>query len=385
MDLLPLEKVIFNNWKYSFSTYINRKFGSRHTNRTGIIVDNLNYHYDISHADLPGSRMIQTVKERANKNLLQAYTESKVDLTSELSVNVGVHAQYFSLNQHYSIEPRVGVTWQFAQNQSLSLAYGNHSQLEMLQIYMVRRQSGTTFTEPNKNLDFTKANHFVMSFNWKINGNMNLRVEPYFQYMYNVPVIPDSSFSLINLDKNWFIQDSLTNKGTGINKGIDLTLERFLQQGYYYLVTTSVFDSKYKGGDGIEHNTRYNKHFVINLLGGKEWMLKNNRLLSVNGKVTYMGGDCISPLDEQASQIKRDAVYNEYRAFADRKPNVLYADFTINYKINKKNHSSTWSLKIINALGAKEYAGYRYNYKTGRMEMESVAMVIPDLSYKIEF
>lgn len=385
MDLLPLEKVIYNNWKYSFSTYLNHKFGGRHTNRTGFIVDNLNYHYDISSTDVLGSPLVQIVKERANQNLLQVYTESKVDITSQLSMNVGVHAQYFSLNQNHSIEPRIGLTWKFAPKQSLSLGYGNHSQLEMLQIYMVRRPLGSSYTEPNKNLDFTKANHFVLGYNWKINENMNLRIEPYFQYLYNVPVIPDSSFSLINLDRNWFIQDSLTNKGTGINKGIDITFERFLQQGYYYLVTASIFDSNYKGCDDIEHNTRYNKHFVVNLLGGKEWMLRNNRLLSINGKVTYMGGDCISPLDQQASLIKKDAVYNEYRAFADRKPNVLYADFTINYKINKRNHSSTWSLKIINALGAKEYAGYRYNYKTGNMEMESVAMIIPDLSYKIEF
>jgi hypothetical protein len=385
MELLPLEKVLYNNWKYSYYSFLNHKFGARHTNRTGIIVDNLNYNYDIQNTALPGEPLVQIVKEKANRNLFQAYTESRIDITAQLSMNVGIHYQYFSLNKHYSLEPRAGLIWNFASNQFFSMAYGNHSQLEMLQIYMVRRPSGNDFTEPNKNLNFTKARHFVLGYNLKINDNLHLCIEPYYQYLYEVPVIPDSSFSLINLDKNWFISDSLVNKGTGTNKGIDITFERFLRQGYYYLVTASIFDSKYKGGDGVEHNTRYNKHFVINILGGKEWMLPNNNLLSLNGKVTFMGGDRISPLDKQASLLVKDAVYDESQAFADRKPNVFYADFTINYKINRMHHSSTWSLKIINVLGSKEYAGYRYNFKKGVMEQEAEALVIPNLSYKIEF
>jgi hypothetical protein len=250
---------------------------------------------------------------------------------------------------------------------------------------MVRRQSNNGFTEPNKNLDFSKAHHIVVGYDWKINENMHLRIEPYYQYLYNIPVIPNSSFSLINLDKDWFITDSLVNKGKGTNIGIDITFERFLQQGYYYLITASVFDSKYKGGDGIEHDSRYNKHYVFNVLGGKEWTFHYRNLLSINGKLTFMGGNRISPLDEQASLLKKEAVYDETHAFADSKPQVWYADFTINYKINRKGHSSIWSLKIINALGMKEYAGYRYNYKTGMMEQEAEAIVVPNVSYRIDF
>jgi hypothetical protein len=151
------------------------------------------------------------------------------------------------------------------------------------------------------------------------------------------------------------------------------------------MLTASLFDSKYKGGDGIQRNTMYNKHYVINLLGGKEWVIKNAHMLSINGRVCFMGGDRISPLDIQASLIKKDAVYNESQAFANTKPNVWYVDFTVNYKINKRRHSSTWSLKIINLLGTKEFAGYRYNYKTAAMDWDDEAIVVPNVSYKIEF
>ncbi|HEY4784630.1 MAG TPA: TonB-dependent receptor, partial [Bacteroidales bacterium] len=314
LTLQPLEIVKYDNWKYSFSTYLNYKFSARHTNRAGFTADNLNYNYDIENTEIPGQPLVQVVKEKAQSNLLAAYSESRIDLSQAITMNVGLHSQYFSENGQYTLEPRLGLTWKYAPNHSFSIGYGNHSQLEMLQIYRARKQHGNGYTEPNKNLGFSRAHHLVLGYDWKINENLHLRIEPYYQYLYHIPVAPDSSFSLINLDKNWFINDSLVNKGTGVNKGIDITLERFLQQGYYYLVTASIFDSKYKGGDGIEHNTRYNKHFVFNLLGGKEWTLNNKNLLSVSGKLTFMGGDRISPLDEKASLVKKEAVYDETRA-----------------------------------------------------------------------
>jgi len=382
--LQPKELVEYYNWKYSLSTYLNHKFSNKHTNRTGIIIDNLNYNYNIQHAD-PGLPLIQIINENANTNLFQFFSQSKYEISHSIELNLGLHAQYFSLNQHYAIEPRVGAKWKFAHGHSLSIGYGNHSQLEMLQLYFVRHEKSSGYNLPNKNLDFSKARHFVLAYDWMINENLRLKIEPYYQSLYNIPVVPDSSFSLINLDKNWFINDSLVNTGKGTNTGIDFTLEHFLKQGYYYMVTASLFNSKYKGGDGIQRNTMYNKHYVINILGGKEWVIKNAHLLSINGKVCFMGGDRISPLDMQASLIKKDAVYDESQAFANKKPDVWYVDFTVNYKINKRRHSSTWSLKIINLLGTKEFAGYRYNYKTAAMDRDEEAIVVPNVSYKIEF
>ncbi len=66
-------------------------------------------------------------------------------------------------------------------------------------------------------------------------------------------------------------QDSLVNNGTGRNYGVELTVERFFHESYYFLVTTSLFDSRYKGSDGISRNTAFNTRYVLNALAGKEW------------------------------------------------------------------------------------------------------------------
>ena len=286
----PKENLKNNTWKYTFSTSYNHKFSAKHTNKTGITIENLNYDIDIKHSDPVGTPMVETVNEQGNSFLLQAFSQSKFDITRNITLNAGVHAQYFVLNDHYSVEPRIGMKWQVAPGHSFSIGYGNHSRLEMLGIYLARTYHSGSYSQPNKKLDFTKANHFVLGYDCSLGEFTHLKIEPYYQMLYNIPVIPDSSFSLINVDKNWFINDSLVNKGKGTNIGVDITLERYLNNGFYYLLTASVFDSKYKGGDGKEYNTRYNKNFVINLLAGKEWRTgrKNNNIFGLNGKVTYM-------------------------------------------------------------------------------------------------
>jgi hypothetical protein len=380
-ELEPLNKVKFYNWKYTFSSFLNHKFGPKHTNRSGIIVNRMNYDIDIRETKILGNSLAQLINSKASSNLFQYYTQSKIEVNSKLTINAGLHGQYFSLNNKNNWEPRVGVSYAITPKQMVSFGYGMHSQTEMIQVYLIR--SGNNF--PNKNLDFARAQHFILGYNWKINPNLRFKAEPYIQILSQIPVMDKNSFSVLNLDKDWYLTDSLCNKGKGRNIGIDFTLEHFLYKGYYYLVTASFLQSKYKGGDGIERNTRYNRNYVINILGGKEWTLKNYKILSMNGRLNFLGGERISPLNVPASLSAKEAIYDETQAFSDAKPDVWYADITINYKINRKNHSSTWSLKLINILGTKEFNGYRYNHKTNLMEKEEEAIIIPNLSYKIEF
>lgn len=80
-----------------------------------------------------------------------------------------------------------------------------------------------------------------------------------------------------------------------------------MKNGFYYMITASLFKSKYRGGDRIWRNTRLDKSFLVNLLAGKEWMvgrLKQN-VLSVNGRLFFQGGGRYTPVDEGKVRKKR--------------------------------------------------------------------------------
>jgi hypothetical protein len=258
----------------------------------------------------------------------------------------------------------------------LSFGYGKHSQLEELKIYLISRNVNGHIDYPNKDLGLSHAQHIVLGYDWLITDHLRLKIEPYYQYLYNVPGIPDSSYSLINFKQGWSFMDSLANNSKGRNIGIDFTLERFLNHNYYYIITASIFNSKYKGDDGVWRNTRYNRGYVINLLFGKEFFIKNNRVLGANVRLNYMGGERVSPVLIDKSLQEKTVVFDNSRAFEDQLPSSYYLDLSLSYRINKKKHSSVWP---------SYYDGYEYNLKTNKVQKDGSVIILPVLSYKIEF
>jgi hypothetical protein len=387
MKLQPHERVKNNTWKYTLTSTLNHKFGNAHANRTGLILNSHHYEVFNREAEHPGDQLVTFTDEDGSAVSVQAFSQSTVKLKNNMDLNLGLHVHYFGLNDEISLEPRAGMKWQFSPNQSVGVAYGLNSRIEMIGFYLARQEINGAVTEPNKDMKMTKAHHFGLSYDISLNEYTHIKIEPYFQYLFDVPVIPGSYFSLQNLEQEWFFNDLLVNDGSGTNAGVDLTVERFLKNGFYYLATASVFDSKYKGGDGIERNSRYNKNYIINLLAGKEWQVGKNdhNTFSMNGRFTFMGGDHYTALLVDESVAERDLIYDYSHAFEKKEDPASVLSFSISYRKNKPGHSSIWSFHLLNATSHKEYRDYEFNLKTGIPGMQYDRIMVPNISYKIEF
>ncbi|HJV18418.1 MAG TPA: carboxypeptidase-like regulatory domain-containing protein [Sediminibacterium sp.] len=386
LDLAPFSKIGNSNLNVVLSSFINKKFGSGFSNRTGITVTGMKYNLFLNNSITPGSLPVEIVNAKGYSTLVSAYTSSSLALGSRLKVNIGVNGQLFTLNNHYTVEPRLGIRRQINETQSIGVAYGLHSRLEQLNFYL-NNSLQTGQKAVNKNLDFTKAHHFVLSYDWKINEFVRLKIEPYFQQLFNVPVIPDSSFSFLNLQGDWFLAEKMENRGVGRNYGVDITLEKYLSKGYYYLLTASVFNAEYRGGDNLWRRTRYNRSYVFNALFGKEWQTGKARqnVLSLNARATYQGGSRYSPVNEALSYAAKDILYDEKNAFSMQVTPSLNIHFTASYKINRKKTSREFALKILNLTNQSDFYGFKYNSRTNRIEKDLSSVIIPNLSYKIEF
>ncbi len=382
----PQARVANHEQRYTLQSSVNHRFGPKHTNRTGFYYNHYRFKVNVKQTAADGPPLISMANGNGQADFLQFYTQSRFQLTAKLTLNLGVHYQQFLLNNNYSIEPRAGIKYQLHPKHSVALAYGLHSRLEPLQIYFVDKNG----TSPNKELELMKSNHFVLAYEWKISDIMCLKVEPYYQHLTDVPVSPNSYVSTLNVEEGIFFNDALINKGTGHNVGIDITLERFLSKGFYYLLTASVFDAKYKAANGIERNTRYNKNYVFNALVGKEWMLgnANQNVLGVNVRLNYLGGNRLEPVGEAASLQARDVVYGETDgtlAFARRTDDLPVLSLGVSYRKNKAKYSSVWSLQVINATKAQEFVNDYYNLKSQTIEQKYDGIIVPNVSYKIEF
>ena len=183
------------------------------------------------------------------------------------------------------------------------------------------------------------------------------------------------------------MQNSLSNEGTGTNRGLDLTLEQFLYRKYYFLVTGSWIDSKYVAGNGRTYNTRWDYGYVLNFLGGREFYLGKNKnhILGVNARLVFQGGERTHPVDHQASIDAQDVRYDYERAWEARFPNTFFVDFTATLRVNKPRHSSIWGIQIKNLLYENSIFYHEFNKLTQEVETDGTGFIFPNVSYKIEF
>ena len=384
-ELIPQEKVWHQNFRFSGSVMVNTKFGARHTNRTGFLYTSMFYNIDISALNPFTGKFEQMDKGKGNTDLIQAYSESKIDITNNFYISAGLHFQYFLLNSNYAVEPRLAMRWQLAPKHALSIGYGKHAQSEDVGVYLSETVvNNETVVQPNRGLDFSKAHHIVLGYDYSIRPDMRIKVETYYQYLYDIPVMPGNYYSLINSSGGYY-NDTLVNEGTGRNAGIDLTFEKFLTRQWYLLFTTSLFSSKYKGGDGIERNTRFNSNYVVNILGGKEWTIRKKNILGVNLKATLTGGEYYVPIDLDESILQHRQVPDEANAYQPRLPDFYYLDLTITYRTNHKKFSGIWAIQIKNLLNQRPDIGYVYNDYNQSIEPVKSMGILPFISYKIEF
>lgn len=375
-----------SNTDIILKSYLHSKISRKHTNRTGFTITRMSYDLDFNSSEKPGlyEPMRQIASGNSSDFAFSAFTNSVFSIHKNIDASIGLTGQYFGLNNHWTLEPRFSVKWKLPQNQTISFAYGFNSTRSRLDYYYVKTpETGSVLV--NKDLDFSKAHHFSLSYGNRITDNLYLKVEPYFQYLYNIPVEQSTSFSILNYN-GYGLDKALINKGKGRNYGVDITMERYLKDGWYALFTGSLFKSEYMGGDKVWRNTRMDQRFITNGLVGKEWIFgKNkNKVFSANIRLTYQGGYRYTPINDEQSQIDHGVKGDETRAYSLKLPNSFTTDLTLRLRVNKKKTSHEFSFMILNATGFRQ-TGYAYNIVTNTVEKKRSAPIVPSISWKIYF
>jgi len=316
---------------------------------------------------------------------LQPYLNYENKVTDLLTFNLGFRFQYFTFNNSQSVEPRTSLRFILPQNQSLSLAYGLHSKLQLPQLYFADIEGGN----PNESLGFTKAHHIVLGYEKTFKQTSVFSVETYYQSLFDVPIIDDmnSSFSTLNMLEG-FVTDTLVNEGTGENYGVEISFTQNFTGNYFLLANGTYYESKYVGGDGIERDTRYNGNYIFNLTGGKEFHWdkdKKNKVLGISTHLTYRGGYYETPIDVEASQAEGKTIYIEEEAFSIQQKDYFRVDLRIYYKTNKPKYTGTLALDIQNLSNNENVAYSYYDAQKGEVVVKNHLGLIPILSYRITF
>ena len=303
---------------------------------------------------------------KGNSTLLKAFAQWQHRFSKAISMTPGVSGQLYTLNGDYSIEPRIGFKWDVSPLTSFSLGSGLHSQLQPRNVYMYELDG----IVKNKNLQMSKSLQTVLGYNQKLSEGMHLKTEVYYQSLFNIPVIPEiPQESILNLGDDFYNNWNyvFVNEGTGRNYGAEITLEKFFDKRYYFLLTASLFDSKYKGYDKIERNTKFAGNFAFNALVGYEWKIGERSLLSVNTKASYVGGKRYVPAS--VTVIGNDTpVFDWTQAYKNKLPDYFRLDLNVNVKNNFKRFSVEWFFEVTNITNHQNIWQKYYNASRNKEE-----------------
>ncbi|MCU0435555.1 MAG: TonB-dependent receptor [Bacteroidia bacterium] len=382
---------LFNQQKVTLSTTVTHKFNAKHTLRSGLIINRLGFDFSQRFYDEDISALRTVLSDKGNTNTIQSYSQWQYRPLPNLTVNAGAHLLYLQLNGKTSVEPRAGARWEFLPRNTLSLGYGLHSQVLPLGTYFADvavSENSTTTYEPNKNLGLSKAHHLVLGYERPFGKNSRIKAEVYQQWLFNIPVSadPTSSFSQLN-DMGGFVTEALTNRGKGLNRGAELTIERFFINRFYYMLSASLYDSKYKALDGVWRNTRFNGSYAATFTIGKEYEFGNEkkRVLGINGKIVWTGGFRETPINLEASIAQGSTVVYENRAFENKLPDYFRADIRISLRRDFKKYSSTVSLDLQNATNNKNVFVHYFDAKSNTIKTAYQTPIIPVLSWRVQF
>ncbi len=368
----PYYRSTTSNIKYTASFTYNKKFNSRNFLVSGIYGDVYQAQLSDSIKKQSGFRTLRNFK--GTTELLQGYTNWQHKFTNKLVLNTGLHYQQFLLNNAISAEPRMGLKYSLKENRSISIGAGMHSQLSPLYIYFSTSNQGNgNYVRTNKNLDFTRSVHTVLAYDMNMGKNTRIKAEAYYQYLYSVPVEQRATyFSALNLGADFDSPniDSLVNKGSGKNYGLEFTLEKFFSQGYYYLFTASLFESKYRGSDNIERNTAFNGNYVGNLLAGREFKINQKHTIAIDVKCTVAGGKRYVPVNiDMSRQMGREILVTS-EAYQNKHGDYFRIDIKPSYRLNLKKMTLEWNCDFQNITRHDNIFQQVYDVNTQQLKTE---------------
>lgn len=375
--------------KYSPGYTFNKKFNSRNQLTIGAVAEFNKLQLRSDYIPDGDSALITFFDTKKNALLLKGFVNYSHRFSDKLSSNLGVYSQLFTLNNSYSVEPRWNIKYQFQPNQSLAFGMGLHSQLQPLEVYFYESKDANGQVEmTNQELKFVKSLHSVLAYDISFSRHLRLKAEVYGQYIYDAAVekVP-SSFSMLNAGADFYFpyKTNLVNGGNGYNYGAELTLERFLDKGFYYLFTASVFESQYKASDNVWRNTAFNSNYTFNMLAGREFKISRKTSVGFDTKLAYAGGQRYTPFDVAASAAAGYVIFEEDEAYSRKNDDYFRWDFKISYARNGKKTTQKWYIDFQNITNRKNMYVRTLNPNDGSIGEIYQIGFFPNINYMITF
>lgn len=368
------------------SLTVTHKQNARHLYRAGAYLTRKGF--DLVQRELAGNSLQTRVRDEGHTLMTNAFAQWKWTPTERFSLVMGLHGQHLELNGSAAVDPRLSARWGLPKGQSLSVGIGHHAQIQPLGNYFARVKVGADTVQPNRNMGMSRSLHFVLGYGVRFGEHWNLKAEAYYQQLHAIPITSGrpTTFSMLNQDDNYVI-DALVNDGRGRNLGMELTLERFWTDQFYFMSTISLYDSRYQGSDGIWRNTRFNSNAMTTTLLGKEWTIKRRRshTIAADVKMMYGGGVRVTPIDLPRSISLNRQINLPAQIYDEKLPSFFRIDLQGEWRVQFGKRTGAFIMGVQNLTGRKNPIRHYYDPASKQIRYGYLLGRIPVAGYKMDF
>lgn len=274
---------------------------------------------------------------------------------NRLILNAGLRVDYFSgINNSAAVSPRFGMSCNIFSSTNISASTG------------IFRQSPEylwlTSDIRNKNLEFIKADHFVLGLEHLFTPELRFSIEAYYKNYSNYPVstlVP--TYVLIGAGTengpNLLFGEAVS-KGKGYSKGIDISVHKKLTgNGIYGMINYSLSESKVEGLAGGLRPGSFDYRHNLTIIAG--YQLANDWLIGL--KFRYTTGRPFTPFDPVLSTYAGRGVsdFNNFNGTRFKDYNRL--DLRVDKKWNFKGLSIVSYIELQNVFNTENVYQYFWN------------------------
>ncbi|MBL7976192.1 MAG: TonB-dependent receptor [Candidatus Kapabacteria bacterium] len=295
-----------------------------------------------------------TFHSQLSEHALALFTNATSTLSEQLSVQYGVRADYFTMNNKVAVQPRVAITYKPTEITSITLSGGEYAQ-RLSAIQLTSNQSAATFP-------FMKATHAIASIKTLLDDDIQLSVESYYKHYTSAPT--DTAYpSIFIADESVFGNDfpqpheSMQANGIARSYGVELTLQKKLRNGLYGLLGASYWRSEYKSLQQQWTPRSYDNRFAVSIECG----YKLSETWEISARWMYAGGAPYTPFNIAQSEAARTGVLDMNNVNTIRLPDYHSLNLRTDKRFNFAASSIVVYLSCWNVYNRSNVASVYWN------------------------
>lgn len=332
----------------------------------------------------------------------QGHAQVLFRASKKVLLTLGFNAMYLTLNQRFAPEPKFGLRWFIADRHSIFASFGVYNQMQPWTFYNYEKidSSSGQIVLPFQNLPFMRSHHYFFGYEFVASEDWRIRADVYNQLSYNIlmdSIHEQHASANYGGIEPFNLNDNMSPIGNMVSGGVEISIERFFDKGYYLIANSSFFFNRYYRSSTVAYGSlplndihigRFGDGFGARLLAGKEFFIGARRMnrFTVDFRASYNGTAYTAQIDLPASQIARQTIYDDTKSNMKMKDYIRF-DLKFGLIFNgAKGRTSHWLFfDFLNVSNFKNISGFYYDADRSTIRPIYQRPFSVDLFYQFRF